>query len=51
MYHFETTYYIYQSFMAPYYYHLYMNKQENQTYAKPEDIKKSNDFSNYEKVC
>ena len=36
MYHFEITYYIYQSFLDPYYYQLFMNKQENQTYAKPE---------------
>ena len=36
IYHFEITYYIYQSFLAPYYYQLFMNKQENKTYAKPE---------------
>ena len=50
VYHFKITYYIYQSFFAPYYYQLFMNKQENQTYAKLED-KKWNDFSNYQKVC
>ena len=50
VYHFDITYYIYQSFFAPYYYELFMNKQENQTYAKLED-KKRNDFSNYQKVC
>ena len=36
MYHFEITYYIYQSFLDPYYCQLFMNKQENQTYSKPE---------------
>ena len=36
IYHFETTYHIYQSFLVPYYYQLLMNKQENETYAKPE---------------
>ena len=28
IYHFEITYYIYQNFLAPYYYQLLMNKQE-----------------------
>ena len=36
IYHFEITYYIYQSFLAPYCYQLFMNKLENQTYAKLE---------------
>ena len=39
MYHFQITYY-FQSFLASDYYQLLMNKQENQTYAKPEDKKK-----------
>ena len=37
IYHFEIAYYIYESFLAPYYYMLLMNKQENEFYAKPED--------------
>ena len=40
IYHFDITYYIYQSLLAPYYYQLFMNKQENQTYTKPEVKKK-----------
>ena len=40
MYHFEITYYIYQNFLVPYYYQLFMIKQENQAYAKPKkDVK------------
>ena len=50
IYHFETTYHIYQSFLVPYYYQLLMNKQENETYAKPEkDVRIEYSWTKYQK--
>ena len=50
IYHFETTYYIYQSFLAPYYIQSFMNKQDNETYAKPEkDVKIGYSWTKYQK--